>query len=60
MTREPIHRLRWTAEDMQRLRELAAAGTSTRAIARKLKRTIRAVRLRAKSERIALTDSKGE
>ena len=46
---------RWTAEDVQQLRELAAACTPTRIIARKLKRTYGTVLVKAKSEGIAVT-----
>ncbi len=50
----------WTLEELQQLRELAAAKAPTNVIARKLKRTSMAVRQRAKRERIALAGSKAE
>jgi hypothetical protein len=48
------------AEEVQQLRELAAAETPVNVIARKLKRTLKAVRARAKREGIALAESEGE
>ena len=60
MTREPLHMPRWTAEDVQQLRELAAACTPTRIIARKLKRTPDAIWNRARIEGIALAGRKRE
>ena len=55
MTRESLNEPRWTAEELQQLCELAAAGASVSAIARKLKRTYGAVLVKAKSEGIAVT-----
>ena len=60
MTRGPLHTRRWTAEEVEQLRELATAGTPASVIARKLKRTLKAVRSRAKIEGIRLAESKGE
>ena len=55
-----LHMRRWTAGEVQQLRELAAAETPVNVIARKLKRTLKAVRARAKREGIALAKSEGE
>ena len=55
MTRKSLRAPLWTAEELQQLRELAAAGASISAIARKLKRTYGAVLVKAKSEGIAVT-----
>ena len=60
MTRDPLHMRRWTAEEVRQLRELAAAGTPASIIARKLKRTLKAVHRKAESEGIRLAESKGE
>ncbi len=51
---------RWKAEEVRQLRELAAAGTPASIIARKLKRTLKAVHRKAESEGIRLAESKGE
>ena len=51
---------RWTAKELQQLRELAAADTSPHVIARKLKRTFKAIERKAWSEGIALPKSKDE
>ena len=59
MTRKSLRAL-WTAEELQQLRELAAAGAPTKAIAVKLRRSESAVRHRAKSEGIALARRKSE
>ena len=59
MTRDP-HIRRWTAEELQQLRELAASGAPARVIASKLRRTLKAVRHKAKIEGIALAESKSE
>jgi hypothetical protein len=50
----------WTLEELQQLRELAAARAPTNIIARKLKRTSEAIRQKAKREGIVLAGSKGE
>ncbi len=50
----------WTAEEVQQLRELAAVRTSVHAIAKKLGRTPKAIRHRAKSEGITLPRRKSE
>ncbi len=55
MKRESLNEPQWTAEELQQLRELAAAGALISAIARKLKRTYGAVLIKAKSEGIAVT-----
>ncbi len=61
MTRKSLRAPLWTAEELQQLRELAAAGASISAIAQKLKRTYGAVLMKAKSEDIAVTKiSKGK
>ena len=58
MMRESLHAPPWTAEDVQQLRELAVAGTPTIVIARKLRRSVRAVRMRAKAEGIRFAGRK--
>ena len=60
MARDPRHSPVWTAEEVRKLRELAAAGTPINVIARKLGRTIQAVRHKVKRERIALAGGKGK
>ncbi len=50
----------WTAEEVQRLRELATAGASVSVIARMLKRTRKAIWHRARSEGITLAGSRSE
>ena len=54
MKRESLNEPLWTAEELQQLRELAAAGASISMIAQKLKRTYGAVRIKAKNEAIAV------
>ena len=58
MVRARLQTPRWTTEDVQQLRELAATGASARAIARVLRRTVRAVETKARNEGIALAGSK--
>ncbi len=60
MARDSLHSPVWTAEEVQKLRELAAAGTPINVIARKHGRTIQAVRHKAKREGVTLAGSKGE
>ena len=60
MTRDPVRLRPWTAEKVQQLRELAAAGVPLKVIARKLRRTPKAVRHKAKNEGIALAGRKNE
>jgi hypothetical protein len=60
MTRDPLKSPPWTAEEVQRLRRLAATGAPTKAIAQKLRRSAEAVRTKAKIEGIALARRKSE
>jgi hypothetical protein len=59
MTRDP-HLHRWTAEEVQQLRELAASRAPARVIASKLRRTLKAIRHKAKNEGIALAGRRNE
>ncbi len=56
MARIPGQMRRWTAEEVQQLRELAAAGAAVGVIAWKLKRSAEAIRDRARREGIVLAD----
>ena len=59
MMREPKMRP-WTDEEVQQLRELAAAGTPTNVMTRKLRRSANGVRGKMKNEGIPRAGTKDE
>ena len=54
MARQPLRNPPWSDSDLEQLRQLAAEKMPTRDIAKKLKRTVKAVQAKASRKGIAL------
>ena len=54
MTNPKKHKQQWTPEELRKMKQLAKSGTSTPEIARRLQRTVSAVRSKADEADVSL------